>query len=324
MKKFLIIQTAFIGDVILATPLIENLAIKFPDVIIDFVVKKGNEPLLENHPKLRGVLVLDKKNKFKSIAKLTRHIRKERYDAVFNLQRFASSGLITFLSGAKKKYGFSKNPFSFAYTHAFNHEIANGTHEVERNLKVISDICEPEFVRPKLYPSNEDIDFVLKYKKSPFICLAPASVWYTKQAPKQKWVELLKRLSQEELNLYLLGGPTDKDLCEEIIIESRIEATQNLAGKLSLMQSAALMKDAKMNFVNDSGPLHFASAMNAPVTTFFCSTVPEFGFGPLSDNRQVIEVKNLDCRPCGLHGHKACPKGHFNCGKLLDLSNFIF
>ncbi len=322
MKKFLIIQTAFIGDVILATPLIENLTLKFPDAVIDFMVKRGNETLLENHPTLRNILVFDKKKKVKAIVELTRQIRKEKYDAVFNLQRFASSGLLTFLSGAKKKYGFSKNPFSFSYHVSYKHEIGNGVHEVERNLKVISDICSPDFAKPKLYPSNTDLNFVSNFKNKPFVCLAPASVWYTKQAPKQKWVELIKRLSNLELNMYLIGGPGDKDLCEEIILESSVDSALNLAGKLSLMQSAALMKDAKMNFVNDSGPLHFASAMNAPITAFFCSTVPEFGFGPLSDKRQIIEVKDLDCKPCGLHGHKVCPKGHFKCGNLLDISNF--
>jgi heptosyltransferase-2 len=91
----------------------------------------------------------------------------------------------------------------------------------------------------------------------------------------------------------------------------------NLAGKLTLLQSAALMAGAQHNYVNDSGPLHLASATNAPVSAFFCSTIPEFGFGPLSDKASIIEVQGLDCRPCGLHGHKSCPKGHFRCGEGL-------
>jgi heptosyltransferase-2 len=86
------------------------------------------------------------------------------------------------------------------------------------------------------------------------------------------------------------------------------------------MQSACLMQKAKRNYVNDSGPLHLASAMNAPVTAFFCSTIPDFGFGPRSEDQQIIEVDEpLSCRPCGSHGFKACPKGHFNCGNLIKL-----
>ena len=81
-----------------------------------------------------------------------------------------------------------------------------------------------------------------------------------------------------------------------------------------MLQSAALIKDAEMNYVNDSAPMHFASSVNAPVAAVYCSTIPAFGFGPLSDTQFIIEVEEkLGCRPCGLHGHKACPQGHFKC-----------
>jgi heptosyltransferase-2 len=77
------------------------------------------------------------------------------------------------------------------------------------------------------------------------------------------------------------------------------------------------MRDAAMNFVNDSAPMHFASAMNAPTTAFFCSTIPEFGFGPLSEKARIVETEEqLECRPCGLHGKKSCPLGHFKCGSV--------
>jgi heptosyltransferase-2 len=95
----------------------------------------------------------------------------------------------------------------------------------------------------------------------------------------------------------------------------------NLCGQLSFLQSAALMKDALMNYVNDSAPMHFASAVNAPVTAIYCSTLPAFGFGPLSDNSRVVEIReNLYCRPCGLHGKKACPEGHFRCAYDINLA----
>jgi len=92
------------------------------------------------------------------------------------------------------------------------------------------------------------------------------------------------------------------------------ETIINLSGKLSFLESAALMQGAVMNFVNDSAPMHMASAMNAPVTAVYCSTVPSFGFGPLSDKSFVVEtLEKLSCRPCGLHGYKDCPQGHFKC-----------
>ena len=319
MQKILIIQTAFIGDVILATPLIGNLKAEFPAAKIDFLVKNGNQSLLKNDPNLRTVLVFDKKNKAKSLFHLLKTIRAEKYDLVINLHRFASSGLLTFLSGAKQKIGFKKNPFSFAYTQSFPHEISNGKHEVDRNLALISNYTQRNVRRPQLFPSIEDFQAVKCYQESEYYCLAPASVWFTKQAPKEIWLKLIKNLVLKNATIYLLGGPDDDALCTEIKEQSSFEKVVNLAGKLSLMQSAALIKDAKRNFVNDSGPLHLASAMNSPVTAFFCSTTPLFGFGPLSDDSEILEVENLNCRPCGLHGHKECPKGNFKCGNELKI-----
>ena len=116
MQKILIIQTAFIGDVILATPLIETLRLQFPNSKIDFLVKNGNQNLLINHPNLNRVLVFDKSKKIKSLLALLKEIRKEKYDLVINLQRFFSSGLLTAFSGAKEKRGFKKNPLSFLFT----------------------------------------------------------------------------------------------------------------------------------------------------------------------------------------------------------------
>lgn len=317
MDKVLIIQTAFLGDVILATPLIENIHQEFPHAQIDFLVKKGNESLLNGHPILTKVYLFDKAQKRKSLSTLLSQIRKERYDLVLNLHRFSSSGLLTILSGAKETRGFSKNPFSFLYSKRFPHDLGNGTHEVDRNLSIMKDLVPDPMRRPQLYPHVADFQTTANYKTTNYYCLAPASVWFTKQAPPAVWQYLIEKHDEENHVFYLLGGPDDEELCASIQATSQRANVLNLAGKLSLMQSAALMKDAKRNFVNDSGPLHLASAMNAPVTAFFCSTVPAFGFGPLSDDSSVIEVNDLDCRPCGLHGHKACPKGHFQCGNGL-------
>lgn len=316
MNKILIIQTAFLGDVILATPMVSELKRLFPSAKIDFLVKKGNQSLLENNPHLNAVFTFDKSNgKWKDISRLIRQFRTENYDLVVNLQRFASSGIIAGLSKGKKIYGFKKNPMSFLFSKKFPHRIGDGTHEVERNLSVIKEFGAEKIVRPTLFPSKKDQEKVAFYQKEKYYCLAPASVWFTKQLPKHKWVELIQKLPKES-SIYLLGAPSDAELCVEIINDSKQENIHSLCGELSLLQSAALMQNAEMSFVNDSGPLHLASSVNANVTAFFCSTVPTFGFGPLSENSTLKEVNGLDCRPCGLHGHKECPKGHFKCGEI--------
>jgi heptosyltransferase-2 len=84
------------------------------------------------------------------------------------------------------------------------------------------------------------------------------------------------------------------------------------------------MKSATMNFMNDSAPMHLASSVDAPTTAIFCSTVTSFGFGPLSNNSIVVETKEkLDCRPCGLHGHKECPKKHFKCAENININELL-
>ncbi len=313
--KILIIQTAFIGDVILATPLIEKLDAFFPESAIDFLVRKGNEALLSNHPKLNEVLIWNKKErKYGNFIKVIRRVRAQRYDIVINLQRFLSTGLITALSGAREKAGFKKNPLSAFFSIKKIHEITPGVHEVHRNLSLIEHLTNEDVVGPKLYPAKQDVELVKR--ESPYVCIAPTSVWYTKQWPAKKWIGLINRLDRQ-LEICLIGGPSDQAACEDIRLQAEHPKVYNLAGQYSLLQSAALMAGAKMNYVNDSAPLHIASAMNAPVTAIFCSTIPAFGFTPLSDVSQVAETQlNLECRPCGLHGFNACPEGHFKCVEI--------
>ncbi len=321
IKSFLIIQTAFIGDVVLATALVEKLAKFFPNAKIDFLVRKGNESLLNNNPHLNEVLVWDKKqNKYSNLFNLASQVRKNKYDVVINLQRFASTGFLAGFSKASQIIGFKKNPLSFLFTKSFKHTIGDGKHEVERNLKLIEHLTNNEIEKPNLYPTKEDFEKVKTFKSEKYITLSPASVWFTKALPMEKWIELINL--KVDFKIYLLGGPSDKNYLDEIKSKSIHPNLENLAGKLSFLQSTALMKDAEMNYVNDSAPLHFASAINAPTTAFFCSTTPKFGFGPLSSYNKIVETKeSLSCKPCGLHGKKECPRGHFKCGKNIDVSD---
>ncbi|MBS1559151.1 MAG: glycosyltransferase family 9 protein [Bacteroidetes bacterium] len=323
-RSFLIIQTAFIGDVVLATGLIEKLHQHYPESKIDFLLRKGNEGLLVGHPFVREVLIWDKKqSKIKNLFMLIRCIRTKRYNVVVNVHRFASSGMITVFSGAEIKIGFSKNPLSFLFTQRLAHSI-NNIHEAARNHKLIEKLTDSQYANPKLYPSQNDFEKVNLFKKGKYICLAPTSVWFTKQLPAEKWIDLLVLLRDRYAHYYLLGAPGDFNTCESIRLASANENVINLAGKLSFLESAALMKDAEMNFVNDSAPMHIASAMNAPVTAVFCSTVPAFGFGPLSKQSFIVETnEKLVCRPCGLHGYKDCPKGHFKCAYTITAEQLM-
>ncbi|HXB43141.1 MAG TPA: glycosyltransferase family 9 protein [Puia sp.] len=319
VQKFLIIQTAFIGDVVLATSLIEKLHQHYPSAQIDFLLRKGNENLLHNNPWLEKIIIWDKKkNKLLNLFKILIKIRKEKYDKVINVQRFAATGFLTAFSGSKETIGFDKNPFSFLFNKKIKHSVVDGTHEIERNLALIKNFTDDKIIKPKLYPSEADFESVEPYKQNAYITVSPASVWFTKQYPLSKWINFIDKIPSQVI-IYLCGGPADTGMCEHIISSAKHATIFNLSGKLSFLQCAALMKDAVMNYVNDSAPMHFTSAMNAPVAAVFCSTIPAFGFGPLSDKKFIIELHEpLDCRPCGLHGYKTCPRGHFHCALNIE------
>lgn len=325
MASFLIIQTASIGDVILSTPLIEGISATDTAHSIDFLLKKGCEGLFTGHPLLNEVLVWDKsQGKYSALAALMKKIRRRHYDVVINAQRFASTGLITAFSRAAVRSGFNKNPLSVFYTHRHPHKFGDNTlHESERNLSLLKGILPTNEARIKLYPGEGDFQSVASYKGRDYISISPASLWFTKQHLPEKWAELMAALPGH-YHVYLLGSTSDVALCNHIGELSGNSNFTVLAGKLSLLQTAALMQDSLMNFTNDSAPMHLASAVNAAVTAVFCSTVPGFGFGPRSQRSFIAETpEELTCRPCGIHGRKNCPEHHFNCSKTITKEQLL-
>lgn len=337
----LLIQTAFIGDVILATALVEHLHRTAPQAPLDVLVRRGNEGLLAENPHVRQVLVWDKKHrKYPNLLRLLRQIRRAGYGRVVTMQRFASTGFLTAFSGAPERVGFAENPFSRFFTRRVPHVIGDGTHEVARNLSlvkseelkgessahelILTSQLLPLTSKPRLYPTPADEAAAAPYAAvGDYLCLAPTSVWFTKQYPEEKWMELLATLPAH-LPVYLLGGPPDTAACEQLAQAAGRPGLVNLSGKLSLLASAALIRGAVLNYVNDSAPMHLCSAVDAPVCAIFCSTVPAFGFGPLSTFSRVVEhLGSLTCRPCGLHGHARCPLGHFRCAREIETSQLL-
>ena len=305
---------------ILTTPVIEKLHSSFPEASVDILVKSGMEGLFSGHPFLHEVFAWNKKNrKFRNFLGILSKVRKTKYDAVINVQRFALTGILVSLSGSKVRIGFSKNPFSLFFTTSIPHIVREGMHETERNLMLIESFAGPSQAKPRLYPTPTDTAKTAVYKSGVYYTISPASLWFTKQYPAEKWLEFISYIPPLH-KVYFLGSGDDAELCEGIIRQSGHPGCVNLAGKLGFPESASLMKDARMNFTNDSAPMHLASAVNAPVTVIYCSTVPGFGFGPLSDDSRIVEIRDtLSCRPCGLHGFKSCPEKHFRCATNIDV-----
>lgn len=317
--KILLIQTAFIGDVILATALLEALHTQLPQAELHFLLQKGNESLFLGHPYLKKTWVFDKKrNKIAHLYQLGKALKAERFSTVINLHRFLSSGILSYLSGAPCRIGFNKNPLSWSYTHLVKHNFEPNMHEIDRNLSLLTPLFKTAVERtlPKLYPTLTDLEVATTSCQGPYVTISPASVWFTKQYPLGKWQELIKGLPSG-FKVYLLGGKADADLCNKLVESDKLGRSYSLAGSVSLLQSAAIMKGAKMNYVNDSAPMHLASSQGAPISVMYCSTVPSFGFGPLSPKSYIFQsAEALSCKPCGLHGHATCPQKHFKCSEI--------
>lgn len=329
--RILIIQPAFIGDAILVTSLAESLHAAYPSSEITLLVRAGNEALFHQHPFLKVWVWQKRQKKYLNLWRLLKKIRRARFDLVVNPHRFASSGLLAGYSKATEVRGFEKNPFSRRFTHVFQHEIGVSKsgkflHEIERNHRLL-DGMSIVLKAPKLYPekakfTSKENEIIESAKAKPYRCIAPASVWFTKAYPEDRWVELINHLQSERI--YLIGAPSDFALAGRMAEAADHHDIINACGQLSLLASAELMRGAVMNYVNDSAPLHLCSAVEARVTAVFCSTIPEFGFGPCARGGRVVEIKEpLACRPCGLHGHNACPEKHFNCAKKIALEDLL-
>jgi heptosyltransferase-2 len=343
MHRILVIQTAFIGDVVLATALLQNLHAAYPAATIDILVRQGADELFTDHPYINEVHVWNKKkNKYQHLFQIIQNIRRIKYDVVINVQRYLATGIITVLSGAKKTIGFNKNPLSFLFSEVVAHQFGAAAeaaeagarpaaqnsysaalHETSRNHALLASLTTAPVAKPALYPSVANFATVQKWQGAPYICMSPGSVWETKKMPAKNWIDLINAVPTN-YTIYLMGAPNETALCAEILSGSSREGVINIAGQLNLLEAAALIKGAHLNYVNDSAPMHLASATNAPVAAIYCSTIPAFGYGPLSSVQFVVEtLEHLPCKPCGLHGKKACPLGHFNCGHSITTTQLL-
>jgi ADP-heptose:LPS heptosyltransferase len=333
-KNILIIQTAFIGDTILASHFARAVKDLYPQSKIHFFLRKGNESVIEGLPTIDKVWIWDKQGgKAKNLFKLVWQLRKVRFDMVFNLHRHFNSGLVTVLMKSPFKVGFAQNPLSFLFHQRVKHLIPHqslhgGWHEVQRNLQLLQKaqpsyqiLEDAKYYRPQLPLKEKHFIKVAPHAEGDYFVVAPASVWFTKAWSEHKYRQLTQELSKKGRVIFI-GAPSDRELCERI--RKDISHTENLCGTLSLLDSAALMKNAIRVFVNDSAPLHLASCVNAKTTAIFCSTIKEFGYTPLAQDSIVIDVGNsLPCRPCGLHGHPKCPLGHFKCAENIEVERVL-
>lgn len=323
-RRFLVFQTAFIGDVLLALPLLQVLKRQRPDARVTMVAIPSTAPLLANHPAVDEWLVYDKRGKHSGlggILTMARTLRDRQCDVALIPHRSLRSSLVCRLAGIPRRIGFSTSSGKVFFTDVVKYEKTE--HEITRNLSLLSPLNIDARKRelPNLYPDAADrqvVDAVLgkDTKQGHYrIAVAPGSIWNTKRWPKERFVELTKLLAGEGHGVVLVGGKQDTGLCEEIRSEAGDENVLNTAGKLSLLQSADAIRRCRAAVSNDSAPMHMAVAVRTPVVAIFGATVPEFGFAPLGERDVVVQTMALPCRPCSIHGGNHCPIRTFVCMK---------
>lgn len=320
--KILIIQTAFLGDVILSLPLLQVLKNKLPDCVIDYMCIPKTKEILQNNPYINQLILFDKHVKDKGLSglnKMIAEVKRNKYDVVISVQRYLRSALIAKQSGAGRTISYDTSTLSFLYTDKVEYK---QKHEIERVLDLLSPLGLKDLplLKPELFPSEEDRNEVGKIfkglvitQKMDLICVAPGSVWFTKRFPKDKYVKLLDMMDRDNLKVALIGGKDDVKLCDYIIGKTTHNDVYSFAGKLSILQSAELIKNSALLITNDSAPLHIANAVGTKVIALFGSTTKDFGFYPIGDDDKVFEITGLKCRPCSNHGKKECPIHTFEC-----------
>ncbi len=313
--RILVYQTAFLGDLILTSPLLKTLHKTFKTEIY-LVLRKGFEEVFKGFNFIKPIPA--SKPSPLSLSKL---LREYSFDIAISPHRSHRASITLFLSRIPKRIGFDRAGFSFLYTHRVPHRFREGLHEVERNLFLLEPL-ESRFRvvydrEPELPFSDSEVEETLeKFSlKKPYIVVAPGSVWPTKAWLPEYYGEVIKYYSSKGYKTVIVGSKSDLPYCQKAY-ETSEKVAVNLCGKTSLREFFSIIKGAELVISNDSSPVHVAVSVKTPVIEIYGSTVPAFGFFPYGKG-EIVEVKNLKCRPCGLHGKKQCPKGHFRC--MVDL-----
>ena len=320
-QKILLIQTAFIGDAILTSPLIREIRHFFPDARIDLIANAGTVAIFKQSPHLNHIYSFKKKPltaKIGNYVKLLFQLRREKYDCAVSIQSYMTSASLMLLAGIPRRIGFKRQKL-------LTDPIVHGgrMHRTEYYLSLMKAFTDKKFDRQtEIFWTETDekraveIYQNLHFRHKFLLGIAPGSVWFTKRWPKENFIALLDLLQGAGIQIVLAGGPGEVALCEEIRQGTKNRDVISIAGQHSITGSAAIIQKLDLMLVNDSAPLHLANAVKTDVIAIFGPTVRRFGFYPLRENDTMLEV-DLPCRPCRHNGGPICPEAHFGCMREL-------
>lgn len=284
-------------------PFLSALKKKYPDAEVHWAVFKGLEGILQGHPLLHRLIVIDKQRLRHPLTlpgealALRRQLKQEGYDIAIDLQGLLRSGIIARLSAASIRVGFveAREGAPKFYTH----KVEGGTdiHAVDRYLRIATELgCDTSSADFPMVFDEPPLEFREQFKNQSsddkFAVLIPGARWKTKLWPAESFGRLAAMLP---LRSVVVGGPEDAALGETIVSMSGGKAI-SMAGKTSLRQLSGIIKDAAYAVTNDTGPMHIAAAFKVPVFAIFGPT-NHIRTGPYGNNHTIIN-STLPCAPC--------------------------
>jgi heptosyltransferase-2 len=324
-RNVLLIQSAFLGDTALTLPLARDLKALLPQARLTVLTLPSFMDLFKGAPGVDAVLADDKRGVHGGLTgpwKLAASLKEKGFDLAVIPHRSFRSALLAWLSGIPRRVGFSSSAGRLLLTDAVPFTWL--MHDLERNLTLLRPLgagaaargdeafflhAEPESkssITRRLHAAGVKDEDVL-------VGVHPGAAWATKRWLPERYAELCRRLRDSGRRVVLVGGKPDRELCEAIAAES---GALNWAGETTLSDLKALMPRLSLFITNDSGPMHLATGSGVSTLAFFGPTTRELGFFPYGPGHRVLEA-DLPCRPCGLHGGRYCPEGHFLCMKLV-------
>jgi len=321
LAKYLVIRFSSIGDVVLTTPVVRILKQQVKGTEVHFLTKNSFVTLLKANPYIDKVHGTDG-----SLNDVMETLKAENYDGIIDLHNNLRSLKVKTLLG-KPSASFDKLNFKKWMLVNLKVNRLPAMHIVDRYLKSISHLNVFNDLKGLDYfiDKNDEVnlDAFPEEFKSGYIALVIGANHATKKMPSEKLADIIKALNIPTL---ILGGAGDKEE-GEFIAKHNAEIAINTCGNFTINQSASLIKQAEVVITHDTGLMHIAAAYSKKIVSLWGNTVPEFGMTPYMPqcpgNSEILEVKNLSCRPCSKIGYKECPKKHFNCMNHLQNADVV-
>ncbi len=332
-EKFLVVQTSFLGDVVLTTPVLSQIRRRYPHAWLAVLCTPRARSLLEGNPDVDEIIADDKRGRdrgWRALERKAGELRSRRFTTALALHKSFRTALLLFLARIPYRIGFRQSAGSFFYHCRVRREPA--LHDVERNLSILKplgmagDGCHARIRVEAESGARERVEHIFESlgvaTDGLIFGVNPGSVWPTKRWSAEGYADVILRLKRRyACQILLFGAPEDREIAENV---QRLSggAAVNLAGQIALPELPCALDKCDLFITNDSGPMHVAVARGVPVVAIFCATTPSLGFYPYTSNAVVVE-KELPCRPCSSHGGRRCPLGTLDCARLIKAEDVV-